>query len=324
MLRLILCTLLLFNIPFVFGQNGILRFNNEGIFKVVQFTDIHYKYDNQPKSKIAIERINEVLDAEKPDFVIFTGDVVVSNEAFKGLDIVLEPCIKRNIPFGVVFGNHDDEYDKTRVELYDYIASKKCNIMPRRSGESVPDYVLTVKSSKGNKDAALLYCIDSNSYTKIPSVPGYDWIRYNQIGWYRDQSRSFTTKNGGEPLPALAFFHIALPEYNDAVIEGKNRMFGVKGEKVCCPTINSGMFCSMKESGDVMGMFVGHDHDNDYAVMYKDILLAYGRYTGGNTVYNHLPNGARIIILREGERKFDSYIRTVNGIESRIKYPDSF
>lgn len=59
------------------------------------------------------------------------------------------------------------------------------------------------------------------------------------------------------------------------------------------------MFAAMKEAGDVMGMFVGHDHDNDYAVMWKDILLAYGRFTGGNTEYNHLPNGARIIVLDE-------------------------
>ena len=34
--------------------------------------------------------MNEVLDIEKPEFVIFTGDVVVSNESFKGLDIVLD------------------------------------------------------------------------------------------------------------------------------------------------------------------------------------------------------------------------------------------
>ncbi len=60
-----------------------------------------------------------------------------------------------------------------------------------------------------------------------------------------------------------------------------------------------------------MGMFVGHDHNNnDYAVAYKEVLLAYGRYTGGNTVYNDLAsNGARVIVLREGERKFDTYIR---------------
>jgi len=42
-------------------------------------------------------------------------------------------------------------------------------------------------------------------------------------------------------------------------------------------------------------------------------------------VYNNLANGARVIILQEGERKFDSYIRLAGGeIESRISYPGSF
>lgn len=86
------------------------------------------------------------------------------------------------------------------------------------------------------------------------------------------------------------------------------------------------IFTSVKECGDVMGMFVGHDHDNDYAVAYKEVLLAYGRYTGGNTVYNDLPsNGARVIVLKEGERKFNTYIRIANGeIESFVSYPDNF
>ena len=81
------------------------------------------------------------------------------------------------------------------------------------------------------------------------------------------------------------------------------------------------MFAAMKEAGDVMGVFVGHDHDNDYAVMWKNILLAYGRYTGGNTVYNHLPNGARIIVLDEGARTFTSWIRhkTASWIRSLIR-----
>lgn len=324
--KLVLCLAVLFSALTGAAQKEVLKFNCDGKFKIVQFTDVHYKYDDQANSQIALDRINEVLDAEKPDLVIFTGDVVVSNETFKGLDIVLEPCIKRNVPFGVVFGNHDDEYDHTRPELYDYIAKKKGSLMPARSGDVAPDYVLTVKSSKDkNKDAALLYCIDSHSYTQVKSVPGYDWIRFNQIAWYREQSRRFAEQNGGEPLPALAFFHIPIPEYKDAVMEDKNRLFGVKGEGVACPTGNSGFFVSVKECGDVMGMFVGHDHDNDYAVMYKEVLLAYGRYTGGNTVYNDIANGARVIILQEGERKFDSYIRLAGGeIESRISYPGSF
>ena len=34
--------------------------------------------------------------------------------------------------------------------------------------------------------------------------------------------------------------------------------------------------------------------------MWDGILLSYGRYTGGDTVYNHLENGARVILLHEG------------------------
>ena len=62
-----------------------------------------------------------------------------------------------------------------------------------------------------------------------------------------------------------------------------------------------------------MGMFVGHYHDNDYAVMWKGILLAYGRFTGGNTEYNHLPNGARVIVMKEGARTFTTWIRLKGG-----------
>ena len=73
-------------------------------------------------------------------------------------------------------------------------------------------------------------------------------------------------------------------------------------------------------------IFVGHDHDNDYAVAYKEVLLAYGRYTGGKTVYNDLSsNGARVIVLHEGERRFDTYIRVANNeMESFVTFPNSF
>ena len=62
-----------------------------------------------------------------------------------------------------------------------------------------------------------------------------------------------------------------------------------------------------------MGVFAGHDHDNDYSVMWHGILLAYGRFTGGNTEYNHLPNGARVILMKENARTFTTWIRIKGG-----------
>ena len=86
----------------------------------------------------------------------------------------------------------------------------------------------------------------------------------------------------------MRFFIIALPEYNQAASSESAILYGIRKEKACAPQLNSGLFAAMKEMGDVRGVFVGHDHDDDYAVSWKGILLAYGRYTGGNTVYNHL------------------------------------
>ena len=166
--------------------------------------------------------------------------------------------------------------------------------------------------------------MDSHSYSPMKDVDGYNWFTFDQIAWYRNQSAAYTAANNGQPLPAVAFFHIPLPEYNEAAEDENAILRGTRMERACAPKINSGMFTAMKESGDVMATFVGHDHDNDYAVMWKGILLAYGRYTGGNTVYNHLPNGARVIELNEGTRTFTSWIRLKGEVIDKVSYPASF
>ena len=101
-------------------------------------------------------------------------------------------------------------------------------------------------------------------------------------------------------------------------------MVGTRKENVCSPEINTGLGAAMLECGDMMGVFVGHDHVNDYATTWRGILLCYGRFTGGNTVYNNIPggNGARIIELREGERSLKTWIRLKDGkIINTVDFP---
>ena len=149
---------------------------------------------------------------------------------------------------------------------------------------------------------------------QIKGVNGYDYIKFDQIQWYRENSKKFTEENNGVPVSSYAFFHIALPEYNQAASSESAILYGIRKEKACAPQLNSGLFAAMKEMGDVRGVFVGHDHDDDYAVSWKGILLAYGRYTGGNTVYNHLTNGARVIELDENANSFRTWIRLKEGV----------
>ena len=298
LLKIYLTLAFLLVTTFCMAQKGELKFSKDGKFKIVQFTDVHFKYGNRA-SDIALED--------------------------SGMLQVLEPVVKRKLPFVVTFGNHDNEQGMTREQLYDIIRKVPGNLLPDRGTVLSPDYVLTVKSSSNvKKDAALLYCMDSHSYSPLKDVKGYAWLTFDQINWYRQQSAAYKAQNGGQPLPALAFFHIPLPEYNEAARTENAILRGTRMEEACAPKLNTGMFAAMKEAGDVMGMFVGHDHDNDYAVMWKGILLAYGRFTGGNTEYNHLPNGARIIVLDEGARTFTSWIRQKDGVVDKISYPASF
>ena len=267
------------------AQRPALEFNGEGKFKIAQFTDVHLDLGNpyrQAQAEKTIAQMRYILDAERPDLVVFTGDVVTGKPAAEGWKRVLAPVAERNLPFCVVLE----------------IAGKK-------------------------SPAALLYCLDSHDYSTVEGIDGYGWFTQDQIRWYRDRSAAYTGANGGKPVPALAFFHIALPEYVAAWRNPDNTHIGRAAEDECPGELNPGMFAAMVESGDVTGVFVGHDHDIDYVVAEKGIALGYGRFSGDDTTYNNLRPGVRLLVLTEGERGFETWIHERDGrIVDHVEFRD--
>lgn len=319
--KLILGLTMLMCIGQAFAQNT-LRFK-KGLFKIVQITDLHYKLGVKA-SEQGLACVREMVETEKPDLVVVTGDIIYSAPADSTLSVVLKTFAQLGVPFCMTFGNHDYDFKTPAVALYNQMQKTPNCVMPVLQGKNT-DYSLSILSSNGKRTAAVLYCIDTHNKPAIGGIGGYQWISHNQITWYRQRSMVYKQKNGGRPVPSLAFLHIPLPEFNYATDNTQCPMYGSRLEKAYSPSINSGMFASIKEMGDIMGVFCGHDHDNDYAVSYFNVLLAHGRFSGGNTEYNHLKSGARVIVLKEGKREFDTWIREVGGnVLYRTTYPKSY
>ena len=322
---LLLSLILSFSSLFVNAQK--LIFNQDSTFKIVQFTDMHYMHGN-PKSDTTLLSFEKILDAEKPDLIIFTGDIVTSEPVEKGWNVISKFAGERKIPFAVTFGNHDDEAGVSRSDLAFLVTKYPYNVN-KIAGDGLQanlNNVLSIYGSKQNmKIQSTIYLFDSNAYSTISGVEGYGWITTDAIEWYKNKSLQFTLNNNMRPISSLAFFHIPLPEYSIAFDDEKNIRYGERLEKECSPKLNSGLFLAMKEMGDVLGVFTGHDHLNNYIVDYNNIALAYGCFSGWRTTYVPEINGARVIVLKEGEREFDTWIHLLDGsIKHNVSYPYDF
>ena len=296
------------------------KYNDDGSFKVLQLTDTHVIYGD-PRSERAYENVAKMLDIEKPDLVIHTGDVVFAGPAEKAARKVLGLISERKIPFAVALGNHDSQYDLDRKGIYDVIRNIPYNInTPADKGISkASNDVITLSGDNGVD--RVFYLFDSGDSMGVEDA-GYDNVHIDQIEWYESYSREFKAGNGGKPVHSLAFFHIPPAEFDYCLRlpEGGWNFIGHMGEHIGCSKLNSGLFQAMKMNGDIQAIVCGHEHNNDFVMQYKGIMLIYGRFSGCDTVYNDLkPNGARVFEFIRGQRGFTTWVRLNTGeMENKV------
>ncbi len=260
-----------------------LRFRADGAFTIAQFTDLHVQ-NGEAADAQTVALMADVLDAEQPDLAVLTGDVIDgkhSRDPAAAWRYAVAPLVERGIPWAAVFGNHDDEGGMTRAELMALQRTLPYCLSvagPRMCPASATTCCPSAPPRRENGGDALLPRLQQ---LRRDPDRGYGWLRRDQIAWYLQTAQALAAANGGEPLPALAFFHIPLSEYNEAW--DLHVCYGHKFEPVCCPLINTGFYAALHEAGDVMGTFVGHDHVNDFVGDLYGIRLCYGRATGFNT-----------------------------------------
>ncbi len=312
-MKILLIALTVFLSLNAFSAKPVLKFKNHK-FRIIQFTDLHWVAGAKQYDDSTFALIRKSIEVEKPDLAVFTGDIVFSANAVEGWRELISLMNTLKTPFAVAFGNHDAEADCPKSEALSLLQKSSYNLTVNadKSIAGLGNCALPILSETGRENRWIIYLFDSQASSQLKTVRGYDWIKYNQINWYRQQSKIYTRKDNGKALPSLAFFHIPLQEYG--IIRNEKETLGNRSEEVCSPALNTGLFASFIEMNDVIGVFCGHDHNNDFIGSLDNICLAYGRKTGYVSAYKEiLERGSRVIDLYEDEAKFDTYIWALSG-----------
>ena len=317
------------------SKNGNLQFGEDGKFDIMLVAD---PQDGFPIEEDFKNAFNQALDKAEPDLVIFLGDIVMGAETdedyWKGYADLLQPLVDRDIPFTLVFGNHDDQDSNKNStkddKLAKYMEFDNClayDADPALHGSGTHN--LEILSSDGTKTAFNLWMMDSGDYTD----EGYDCVRADQLAWYTETSEALEAANGGK-VPSLMFQHIVPAEV------AKQVMFTVKGDlgdlastdfndgtsatylpnifgfeegwmfEQACPSRDcEGQWDAISERGDVLGVFFGHDHINTYVANVNGIDAVNVPGSTYNSYYDMLAQGFMVISLDEND--LSTYERTM-------------
>lgn len=259
-----------------------LKFNSMGKFKILQVSDLHFGTglgkcrDPVPKDikgceadPRTLEYLEKILDLENPDFVVLTGDQDFgerSPDPQTAIFKVLDPFIKRKIPFAVTLGNHDDETYLSRNDTLGLSIDLPYSLTERgpEDIDGFGNYVLNIEASDSLMSAFTMYFLDSHSHTANPKVLGnWDWIKENQLRWVEHQYELVKPMMDiyHHKYMSMAFFHIPIPEFGNM----NQAYVGTYLEPPAGPRHNSGTRGVLGKA-KVSVASIGHDHMNDYCL----------------------------------------------------------
>ncbi|KAJ3496764.1 hypothetical protein NLJ89_g10439 [Agrocybe chaxingu] len=190
-----------------------LHFSHSGKFKVLQVADLHYSVAQglcrdtllkpcEHSDNLTNTMISHVIDEEKPDLIVFTGDQLNGQGTSWDPKSVVAKFARavtdKGIPWAAVFGNHDEEDGMRKEQQVALMKGLPYSLVETgpKDVHGVGNYLLKVYSPDASKTHILtLYFLDSGSYSKgffdwfgFFTPTEYDWIRQSQIDWFLQES----------------------------------------------------------------------------------------------------------------------------------------
>ena len=269
-------------------------------FKIAQITDIHL---GEAESTFGPEQdlktwlvMDKVLTTESPDFIVLSGDQLTANNcknnATAYYQLLGEFLSRYEIPWAMVFGNHDDmdyevpggnttipvKYSRDDLLTIDQSFPLSLSQGGPRDVTGTTNYFLNVHI--GDKAVAQIVFLDSGGGSLEEAIDE------SQVQWFREQASS-------SKLPGVAFQHI--PTSGSLF---SDYCSGFQGEGIEALHYDAGILEALVDAGRFSFLAAGHNHGNDYCCPYKDtdLVVCFGRHSGHGG-YGKWERGSRIYEL---------------------------
>ncbi|MBQ7983724.1 MAG: metallophosphoesterase [Clostridia bacterium] len=274
-------------------------------FVILNLTDVHmsdtgYRIKENPKMLKTVEcLIREV----KPDLITVTGDIVCGDATYHSIRRFTDFMESFDIPWAPVFGNHDDEGNCDLQYLADMMLKSPHCIMKKGDPEmGVGNYVVNI--TEEGRIVTSLFMMDSH----------HGLVNAKQMAWFSALAAQLNeeSENGAE---AAVFLHVPTAEYEyayNAAYDPETKSyrdgyeaFGEKYEKVCCAwrddvPYEEGFFGILKDAGCVKHIICGHEHMNDFSIVWDGIRLTYTMKVGKSSGYQPGFDGGTVITVGRG------------------------
>ena len=267
----------------------------ENTFRIIQLTDLHFISRASPRWQKSLDFIQRMLDLERPHLVVMTGDVISGTSlSFPNMqmddvqqiwDSLADLMHARGQPWVTTFGNHLGDIDRLELNAYDASFRLSFTQSTHVDGEFQPSAIDlyeawypadTVRPPHAMR-AARIYVLDTGDLD-CQGRGGWSCINQAQEEWFAKASTATTVSRQGVPLPSLAFFHIPHQAYLE--LWNTKTVAGNKFSEVACSPDAGEIHRLFLRQGGMQGVFVGHDHYNDFCGTLDGILLCYGLKSG--------------------------------------------
>ena len=271
-------------------------------FKILVTTDLHLCDDMELINK-TLALLARHVEAEKPDLILFTGDVVLTDHQQVDCIQFGRFMEKMGIYWAYVFGNHEARAEK---EYHKYLMLKNLTSFPHclsKFGDpslfGYGNFFINILSSEKTIQQSIVMLDSGRNTSPTHNVENdapaelkcYDFLKKGQIEWYKNNILQLEKEYG--KFKSIMMMHIALCAYREVLELDKNEnyvptgkaeiLYGGMYESIGCSEFNSGMFKAIKELGSTQAVVVGHDHINDFCAEYDGVYLVYAQCGGYNT-----------------------------------------